>query len=144
MGYVIFQKRVDFLSMPSYRGLKAWANARRLAVECSKAARALPRQEQSALAAQLREAGYAVVLRIAAGGCVAPGAERRCSLQEAQRSLAAIDTIVCIAHDLEYLSSRDYARLEAWLEETRKTLYGLLRKTDAERSTNVSGGAHPS
>ena len=133
-----------FFSMPPYRGLKAWANARRLAVECSKAARALPRQEQPALAAQLREAGYAAVLRIAAGGCSVPGPERRRSLQEAQRSLAAIDTIVCIAHDLEYLSSRDYTRLDAWLEETRKTLYGLLRKAEGEKPAGGSGRAHPS
>lgn len=116
--------------MPPYRGLKAWAHARRLAVECAKAARALPRAEQPALGSQLREAGYAAVLQIAAGGCVGPLDQRRKALQEAQRSLAAIDTILCIAHDLDYLSGRDYARLEAWLEETAKTLYGLLRKVE--------------
>ena len=130
--------------MPPYRGLKAWANARRLAVECSKAARALPRQEQPALAAQLRDAGYSAVLRIAAGGSLPAGPERRRSLQEAQRSLAAIDTIVCIAHDLEYLSSSDYTHLEAWLEETRKPLYGLLRKAGAEQPAGGSGRPHPS
>jgi four helix bundle protein len=127
----LFPDRTNLGAVPPYRGLKAWAHARRLAVECSKAAQALPRAEQPALAAQLREAGYAVVLRIAAGGCAGPISGRRAALHDAQRSLAAIDTILCIAHDLEYLSSRDYARLEAWLEETGKTLYGLLRKVEA-------------
>jgi len=116
--------------MPSYRGLKAWEHARRLAVECSKAARRLPRAEQPSLAAELRQAGYAAVLRIAAAS-TGPAGERRVALQQAQRSLAEIDTILCIAHDLEYLPSRDYARLEAWSEETGKTLYGLLRKIEA-------------
>ena len=134
----LLPRYTDLAFMPPYRGLKAWAHARRLAVECAKAARSLPRAEQPALGAQLREAGYATVLHIAAGGCVGPPSERRKALQNAQRSLAAIDTILCIAHDLEYLSARDYARLEAWLEETAKTLYGLLRKVEAS-----SGPARP-
>jgi four helix bundle protein len=119
-----------FVGMPPYRGLKAWENARRLAVECSKVSRRLPRTEQPALAAELRQAGYGVVLRIAAGS-TGPAADRRGSLQQAQKSLAEIDTILCIAHDLEYLPSRDFARLEAWADETGKTLYGLLRKIEA-------------
>ena len=118
--------------MPSYRGLKAWEHARRLAVECSKAARRLPRLEQPALAAELRQSGYAVVLRIAAAS-TGPSRDRRSALQEAQRALAEIDTILCIAHDLEYLPSADYARLEALSEATGRTLYGFLQKFDASR-----------
>jgi four helix bundle protein len=116
--------------VPSYRGLKAWEHARRLAVECSKAARRLPRAEQPSLAAELRQAGYAVVLRIAAGS-TGPAGERRIALEQARRALAEIDTILCIAHDLEYLPSRDFAKLEAWSDETGKMLYGLLRKAEA-------------
>jgi four helix bundle protein len=81
------------------------------------------------LAAELRQAGYTVVLRIAAGS-TGMAFERRIALQQAQRALAEIDTILCVAHDLEYLPSRDYARLEAWSDETSKTLYGLLRKLE--------------
>jgi four helix bundle protein len=128
--------------MPSYRGLKAWEHARRLAVECSKAARRLPRFEQLSLAAELRQAGYAVVLRIAAAS-TGPVPERRAALQSAQRSLAEIDTILCIAHDLEYLPSRDYARLEAWSEETGKTLYGLLRKADSAAEATLGTTSSP-
>jgi four helix bundle protein len=120
--------------VPSYRGLKAWEHARRLAVECSKTARRLPRLEQPALAAELRMAGYAAVLRIAAASA-GPAEERPRVLQEAQRSIAEIDTIICIAHDLEYLSSRDYARLEALSEKTGRILNGLLRKLQMNRDT---------
>src|SRR5882672_3323546 len=128
--------------MPSYRGLKAWEHARRLAVECSKAARRLPRSEQPCLAAELRQAGYGAVLRIAAGS-TGPAAERRMALQQAQRSLAEIDTILCIAHDLEYLPSRDYARLEAWSEETGKTLYGLLRRVETISEADLEATSSP-
>ena len=133
-----WRTRVRHLAgMPPYRGLKAWKNARRLAVECSKASRRLPRIEQPALAAELRQAGYGVVLRIA-GGSTGPAAERRGALQQAQKSLAEIDTILCIAHDLDYLPSRDFARLEAWVDETGKTLYGLLRKIETTRAVPSS------
>ena len=124
--------------MPSYRGLKAWEHARRLAVECSKAARRLPRVEQPALAAELRQAGYAVVLRIAAGSTGAEG-DRRVALQQAQSALAEIDTILCIAHDLEYLPSKDFARLEACSNDTGKTLYGLLRKLETSADRALAG-----
>src|SRR5690349_16655544 len=98
--------------MPAYRGLRAWEHARRLAVECSKTARRLPRIEQPSLGAELRSAGYTTVLRIAAAAN-GPDEARRSALLEAQRALAAIETIICIAHDLEYLPSKDYAKLEA-------------------------------
>ena len=123
--------------MPSYRGLKAWEHARKLAVECAKTARQLPRHEQPALAAELRLAGYTAVLRIAASS-TGPIEERPRALQQAQRSLAEIETIICIAHDLEYVSSRDHARLEALSVETGKTIYGLLRKLQSESSLAVS------
>src|SRR5690242_17780414 len=100
-------------AMPTYRGLKVWENARRLAVECAKAARRLPRFEQPSLAMELRQAGYTTVLQIAAAS-TGPAPQRVIALQQAQQALAEIDTILCIAHDLEYLPSRDYARLEAW------------------------------
>lgn len=113
--------------MPSYRGLKAWQHARRLAVECSKTAHHLPRSEQPALAMQLREAAYSLVLRIASGSA-GPVEGRRRAFETAQSSLAEIETILGIAHDLDYLPTKEYARLGAWSEETGKTLYGLLRK----------------
>lgn len=102
--------------------------------------RRLPRAEQPALAAELRKAAYAVVLRIAAGAA-ARGPERQESLHRAQQALAEIETILCIAHDLEYLQSADFARLEARAEETGKTLYGLLRKME---SPSLSSSPSPS
>ena len=120
--------RVYVWLMAPHRGLKAWQHAQRLAVECSRVARRLPRHEQPALASQLRQAAYTVAVKIArgAGGS---GEARRCAFETAQSCLAEIDTILGIAHDLGYLPSRDYARLEAWSEETAKMVFGLRRKS---------------
>ena len=119
--------------MPPYRGLQAWEHARQLAVECSKAARRLPRVEQPSLGEELRHASYMLVLRIA-GGSTGAAVDRRLAFQQAQRALAEIDTILCIAYDLQYLPARDFARLEARADAAGKTLYGLLRKVDGVAS----------
>ena len=116
--------------MSTYHNLKAWQHARRLAVEAARAARQLPRHEQSVLGNQLRQAAYSVAAKIAAGSVVS-GAARLAAFDEARRSLAEIETILSVAHDLEYLATGDYARLEAWCIEATRTLCGLGRKARA-------------
>ncbi len=107
-------------------------------MECSKTARLLPRVEQPSLGAELRAAGYRTVLRIAAAA-IGSVEGRKTSLEEAQRALAEIDTILCIAHDLEYLPSKDYERMEALSTSTGKTLYGYLRKLEGGAPVTASG-----
>ena len=122
-------------AVSNYHNLKAWQHARRLAVESARAARQLPRHEQAVLGTQLRQAAYSVAAKIAAGS-VGSGAAR----MAARRSLAEIETILSVAHDLEYLPTADYARLEAWCVEATKTLYGLDRKM---RTGAGSARSHP-
>lgn len=123
--------------MSNYHNLKAWQYARRLAVESARAARQLPRHEQGVLGTQLRQAAYSVAAKIAAGS-VAAGSARLAAFDAARRSLAEIETILSVAHDLEYLPTAEYARLEAWCVEATKTLCGLGRKLRAS-----GGSARP-
>ena len=113
--------------MSSYHNLKAWQHARRLAVEAARAARQLPRHEQGVLGTQLRQAAYSVAAKVASGS-VGSGAARLAAFEAARRSLAEIETILSVAHDLEYLPTAEYARLEAWCLEATKTVCGLGRK----------------
>ena len=120
--------------MPLHHNLKAWQHAQRLAVECSRAARAFPDYEQAALADQLRRAAYSVPLNIAEGSTRRGSVEYRRYLDQAWSSLAEVETAIAIAFDLGYVEAVDFARLEALATETSKTLYGLLRKiSDAAR-----------
>ncbi len=114
--------------MAPYRTLKAWQHAKRLAVQCSKAARGFPDYEQTALADQLRRAGYSVPTNIAEGSARRGSREYRRFLDTAKASLSEVETILEIALELEYVSPDHYAQLEAVSTETAKTLYGLLRK----------------
>lgn len=114
--------------MAPYRSLKAWEHAQRLAVECSKAARRFPEYEQTVLADQFRRACYSVPLNIAEGSARRGSREHRRFLDTAKSSLAELETIIDLAHDLGYIDDASYARLSAQATETGKTLYGLLRK----------------
>src|SRR5205807_9502700 len=46
----------------------------------------------------------------------------------ARGSLAEVETIIEMARELGYMQPADFGRLEALVNETGKTLYGLLRK----------------
>jgi four helix bundle protein len=124
--------------MAHYKTLKAWQHAERLAIECVKAARGFPDYEQHALADQLRRACYSVPLNIAEGNTRQGSREYRRFLDTARGSLAEVETIIEMARELDYIRPAEFGRLEALVNETGRTLYGLLRK--------VSGAAmrHPS
>jgi four helix bundle protein len=114
--------------MAHYKTLKAWQHAQRLAIECVKAARGFPDYEQHALADQLRRACYSVPLNIAEGNTRLGSREYRRFLETARGSLAEVETIIEMARELDYIRPAEFGRLEALVNETGRTLYGLLRK----------------
>jgi four helix bundle protein len=123
--------------MGSHRTLKAWQHARILAVECAKAARRFPPEEQAALADQLRRAAYGAALNIAEGAARRGSRDYRRFLDCARASLAEVEAILEIARELGYLEMAAFARLEARRDEAAKTLFGLLRTVSAAAA---SGG----
>ena len=109
-----------------------------MSIECAKAARGFPDYEQVALADQLRRACYSVPLNIAEG-CMRQGSrEYRRFLDTARSSLAEVETIIEIARDLGYLEPAHFGRVEALVQETGRTLYGLLRKISQAAGTSRS------
>ncbi|MFN2572229.1 MAG: four helix bundle protein [Gemmatimonadales bacterium] len=122
--------------MAHYKTLKAWQHAQRLAIECVRMSRGFPDYEQGALADQLRRACYSVPLNIADGNTRKGSREYRRFLDTARGSLAEVETIIEIARELDYITPADFGRLEALVNETGRTLYGLLRKiSDAATRT---------
>ena len=114
--------------MASFRDLKVWQHAMRLAVECAKVAKRFPDEEQAALAEQLRRAAHSVPLNIAEGASRKGPREFRRFLDTARGSLCEVQTALEIARSMEYLSDVDFQRVDAIATETAKTLWGLLRK----------------
>ncbi|MBI4542273.1 MAG: four helix bundle protein [Gemmatimonadetes bacterium] len=117
--------------MASHRTLKAWQHAKILAVDCAKAARRFPPEEQTALADQLRRAAYSAALNIAEGSGRRGARDYRKFLVTARASLDEVEAILEIARDLGYIDPSAFARLEARRDEAAKTLYGLIRSLES-------------
>ena len=113
--------------MGSHRTLKAWQHAKILAVECAKAARRFPPEEQRALADQLRRASYSAALNIAEGMSRYGARDYRRYLDTAKSSLKEVEAILEIAKDIGYVDLSAFAKLEARRDEASKTLFGLIR-----------------
>ena len=113
--------------MSNFRTLKAWQHARILAIECARAAKGFPREEQYALAAQLRKAAYSVVLNVVEGSGRRGPREARHFFDIASGSVDEVEAILDLAKEMEYVPLSIMARLEARRDETGKTLRGLLR-----------------
>ena len=127
--------------MGSHRTLKAWQHSKILAVECARAARGFPPEEQGALADQLRRAAYSAALNIAEG-CARKGArDYRRFLDTARASLDEVEAILEISKDLAYIPPSTLARLEARRDEAAKTLFGLLRSISKSVGRETAKGA---
>lgn len=122
--------------MSSYRDLKAWQHAMKLAVECAKSAKRFPEEERDALAAQLRRAAHSVPLNIAEGTARKGSREFRRFLDTAWGSLCEVQTALEIAREMGYFGEEEYHRLDAIAAETGRTLWGLLRKINRAAVTD--------
>ncbi len=111
-----------------FKTLKAWQHAERLAIDAVRLSKRFPDYEQSALADQLRRACYSVPLNIAEGNTRFGSRDARRFFDIARGSLAEVETIIGMANQLGYISAVEFGRLEALMNETGRTLYGLLRK----------------
>ncbi len=114
--------------MPNFRTLKAWQHARRLALDCAKAAKRFPAEDCGVLKEQLLRACYSVPLNIAEGSGRKGPREFRRFLDTARSSLAETQTALDLAKEQGYIEPNEYERLDALAAETARTLWGLLRK----------------
>ena len=117
----------------SHTSLKAWQHAKVLAVDCARAARRFPPDEQAALADQLRRAAYSAALNIAEGSGRSGARDYHKFLVTARASLDEVEAILEIAKELGYIEPSTMARLEARRDEAAKTLYGLIRSLEGRK-----------
>ena len=114
--------------MGDFKKLRAWQQARSLAVLSGAAIAKLPAHERYALADQWRRAAYSVVLNIAEGASRRGAREFRKYLDITRASLHELEAILELVSALGYLAEEEISKIEAARADCARMVYGLLRK----------------
>jgi four helix bundle protein len=110
--------------------IRAWQLADDLAVMIYQVAEKYPRHELYGLVSQMRRAAVSVPANIAEGGARNFLKEYRQFCNQAQGSLVEVEYFVHLSDRLGYLSPEDKESLARQLDETARTLHGLVTWID--------------
>jgi len=119
--------------MHPFRKLAVWEKAHELTLRVHRATESPAMHRSPGLSAQLRRSIAAIPTNIAEGTGHPSQAQFNRFLEIALASSSEADYQLLLAKDLELISAREYAQLEARLSEVRAMLIGL-RKRVLERS----------
>lgn len=114
--------------MGDFKQLRAWREAKNLAVLSRSAIAHLPKEERFALADQWRRAAYSVALNIAEGASRRGPREFRRYLDIARASLHELEAIFELASAQAYVPDAQMVELQTTRANCARMVYGLLRK----------------
>ena len=121
--------------MGDFRQLKAWQEAKRLAILSRDLVRALPRDEVFALGAQWRRAAYSVALNIAEGATQSGARQFRRYLEISKGSLDELEGVLELVEGLGYHSAAKLEEIRLARTHCARLVTGLAR--------SLSGNASP-
>ena len=110
-----------------YRDLVVWRSALKLAAECHRVARKLPREEWGDLSRQLRRAAVSVVANIAEGNGRFTRADYLRHLSIANGSLKEVEAHLLLARECDYLRELDARTALQLAAQTGRMLTALVR-----------------
>ena len=114
--------------MGDFKQLRAWREAKNLAVLSKTAIARLPTEERYALGNQWRRAAYSVALNIAEGASRRGPREFRRYLDIARASLHELEAVFELATAQGYVPDLEMKELQATRANCARMVYGLLRK----------------
>jgi four helix bundle protein len=126
----------------SYRDLRVWQNAIDLIPEIYILLKKLPKEENYALADQIRRAAVSVAANIAEGHARQHTREFLQHLSIARGSLAELETLLIIAEKLQYVSRSDLRDIEDRSRTVGMLLHGLTRRLRADPGPRAPDPAH--
>src|SRR5438309_11038870 len=112
--------------MGDFKKLRAWQEARSLAVLSRVAIAKLPADERYALGDQWRRAAYSVALNIAEGASRRGPKEFRRFLDIARSSLHELEAIIELVSTLGYLPEQALSDVRCTRANCARMVYGLL------------------
>ena len=110
----------------SYRDLKVWQQAMEVIPDVYESIRKLPKEENYALADQIRRAAVSIPANIAEGHARAHRKEYLQFLSIARGSLAELATLLEIAHRLGYLPVNSHEALQRSIDNLNPRLNALI------------------
>jgi len=117
--------------MGDFKQLRAWQEAKKLAVLSKAAVAKLPRDERYALGDQWRRAAYSVALNLAEGASRRGPTEFRRYLDIARSSLHELEAILELAIAQGYITEAESDPVRQSPASCARMVYGLLRKMTA-------------
>ena len=115
-----------------FRKIKAWQLADILVIRVYKFTKSFPKEELYGLCSQIRRAVVSIATNIAEGAGRKHKKEYLKFLYIAKGSLAETDYLCYLSKQLGYISQSEYSETTQLLEETAKTLTGLIKTVTKE------------
>jgi four helix bundle protein len=115
-----------------FRKIKAWQLADTLVMKIYTLTKLFSREELYGLCSQIRRAVISVATNIAEGAGRGHKKEYLNFLYIAKGSLAEVDYLCYLSKQLGYLNQLEYSDTEQLLENTAKTLAGLIKSVAKE------------
>ncbi len=119
--------------MKDFRQLKVWEKAHQLALAVYKVTKGFPKEELYGLTSQIRRASMSIPTNIAEGCGRNTDAEFARFLQIAMGSASETEYQLLLAHDLEFLTSEQYQKLNTDVTEVKRMLTSFIQTLRADR-----------
>jgi four helix bundle protein len=116
----------------SYRNLTLWKSSIQLAKKVYRFSADLPKRESYGLASQMQRAAVSLSSNVAEGHARGSSKEFLQFLRIARGSLAELETLLTLAHELEYLNDKLHRDLLSDCEQIGRMVTGL-RKSITQR-----------
>ncbi len=115
--------------MQDFKNLDVWQKAHQLTIAVYKASVVFPQDELYGLTSQIRRAASSIPANIAEGCGRKGNVELSRYLQIAFGSASELEYHLILSHDLNLITDGIYQDLSNQVDEVKKMLTGLMRKT---------------
>jgi four helix bundle protein len=120
----------------SYKDLIAYQKAYALTLEIYRVTKSFPTHELYAMVSQMRRAAVSIPCNISEGYRRGHQKEYIQFLNIARGSCGELETLLCLAKDLDYLNGKDFTGLHAAQDEVSRLLMGLITAMYKSRGGN--------
>ena len=113
--------------MKDFRELKVWRKSHELVLDLYRSTNSIPHEEKYGLTSQIRRAAVSIPSNIAEGCGRNSDPDFARFLQIAMGSSSEVEYQLLLSHELGYLNSDDYERLNQSVIEVKKMLTSFLK-----------------